>query len=1066
MTELPTAAPARLPMSFAQEQLWFIDEFHNGLPAHNVAVLAQLRGPLDLAALGRALDQLAARHAALRTRLLAAPDGQPIQVVDPPAPVKLELTDLSAAAPGARAALLRDRAAAQALEPFRLSAGRLLRVHLYRLSGDEHGLLLVTHKTVADETSARLAVADLAGLYGSEVTGSAPAPAPAVEFAGYVRGQREQLTGARLTALETYWQTALADFETSQFPPDRPRPVFASHEGAVQHHVLSPELLTGLTSLSQRAGTTLDVTLLAAVAVLLHRYTGQSDVVLGLASPARADPGLAPVIGFLANTLPVRTDLSGNPAFGTALDQVRAATDGARAHEELPFARIVEALRVPRDTGRFPIVQVALSCAEPAAEVEAAGVTFAVTPVDLRAAMYDLAFAAEPGPDGLSLTITYTPALFNEDTVVRLLGHLEVLLAGAVANPAARLSELPVLTPAERQRELVEWNDTTVPFPAVCIHQGFEARVRDDASAVAAEFGTQRWTYGELNEAANRVARRLRDLGVGPESLVGVAMDVSLRRLAVLLGVWKAGGGYVPLDPELPAERLEFVIGDTAMAVVVADAASAAQVPAPDGVSVVDVDGQWDELAGLDGSDLAGTGAVPSDVAYVIYTSGSTGRPKGVLVEHRQALTFLQGMVRAWQIEPGGAVLSFAAFTFDVSVMDMFMPLLAGARVVLAPPEVLHSPPRLAELIRSAGVTFCCLPPAVLSLLTGERFGGLRTLLSAGEELSSELLRSWLRDGTAVYNGYGPTEASIGAVFMRLDESVPLPPPIGRPKPNYRAYVLDGYLNPVPVGVTGELHIGGSGVTRGYLRRPGLTSERFIADPFGRPGGRLYKTGDLVRRRVDGTIEFAGRADNQVKIRGLRVELGEIETALAECTGVAQAVVIVITDEAGERQLAGYVRPEPGAVIEAPEIRQAIGQRLPAYMVPGSLTAVAEFPLTSHGKIDKAALPLPQAGRSAERVPPRTLLETALVDFYSGVLGHERAGATDSFFDAGGNSLQAMRLITELRSSLAVDLDITAVFLAPTPRELAGLLRDKHGFDDADLSEESLDSLPPSSDQA
>jgi acyl-coenzyme A synthetase/AMP-(fatty) acid ligase/acyl carrier protein len=389
----------------------------------------------------------------------------------------------------------------------------------------------------------------------------------------------------------------------------------------------------------------------------------------------------------------------------------------------------------------------------------------------------------------------------------------------------------------------------------------------------------------------------------------------------------------------------------------------------------------------------------------------------------------------------------------------MFMPLLAGGRVVLAPAQTLHSPPRLAELIRDRAITFACLPPAVLNLLTGEDFPRLRTLLSAGEELSSDLLRAWLRDGLEIYNGYGPTEASIGSTFMKLDAGTPLPPPIGRPKPNYRAYVLDPHLNPVPVGVTGELHIGGAGVARGYLNRPDLTRERFIPDPF-TPGQRLYKTGDLVRRRPDGALVFAGRIDNQVKIRGLRIELGEIEAALAAHPGIGQAVVTVITDPAGDKQLAAYYRPGAGSAPAAAELRHYLAGQLPAYMIPGYLIRLDELPLTAHGKIDKAALPAPEiAAVRAERVPPRTLIETVLVDLYATVLGNEQIGAADSFFDVGGSSLQAMQLITKLRSALAVDLDVSAVFVSPTPAQLAAVLRDQHGFEDADLGADGIEGL-------
>jgi amino acid adenylation domain-containing protein len=507
------------------------------------------------------------------------------------------------------------------------------------------------------------------------------------------------------------------------------------------------------------------------------------------------------------------------------------------------------------------------------------------------------------------------------------------------------------------------------------------------------------------------------------------------------------------------------MITDTAMPVLITDDASG--IRGPGGVQVINLDAERDQIAALDDTSPDDTGATPASVAYVIYTSGSTGQPKGVVVEHRQAINFLHGMVRAWKIEPDSAVLSFAAVTFDVSVMDMFMPLLAGARIVLAAPATLHSPPRLAQLIRDRQVTFACLPPAVLALLTGEQFPELRTLLSAGEELTSELLRAWLRPGLEIYNGYGPTECSIGSTFMKLEPDTQLPPPIGRPKPNYQAYVLDPHLNPVPVGVTGELHIGGAGVARGYLNRPDLTRERFIPDPFSdRPQARLYKTGDLVRRRADGTIGFVGRADNQVKIRGLRIELGEIEAALTAHPAIAQAVVIVRTDPAGEKQLAAYARPDHGSPGGSPasspaELRAHLARVLPAYMIPAHLILLDRLPLTTNGKIDKGALPAPEPVTAAELVAPRTLLETFLVDLYATVLGHQQVGAADSFFDAGGSSLAAMQLVTELRRALAVDLDVSAIFLTPAPQQLAAMLRDKHDLDDADLNDESLDDLTP-----
>ncbi|HEX3492346.1 MAG TPA: condensation domain-containing protein, partial [Streptosporangiaceae bacterium] len=781
------AGLASLPLSFGQEQLWFIDRFAPGLPTYNIPHALALSGPLDAAALDRALAALTARHEALRTRLVTGPSGRPVQVIDPPAAVLTRRVDLSGLDPEPRQAALRELAGAQAMAPFDLSAGPLLRTWLIRLGPPvastapvantapaantaEHVLLIVVHHTVFDGWSAGVLVRDLAALYRAEVSGEPAAlPGLPVQFADYALWERDRLHGSVLAELEGYWRGVMNGFETVPFPADRPRPVLDSFDGAIAERLTDHGLLDGLRELSRRERTTLFVTLMAAFQALLYRYTGQTDLVVGTASANRGRAELAPLIGFLVNTLPIRGDLSGDPPFTELMARLRTATIGAYAHQDLPFGKLVDTLHVERDLSRAPLFQIALSYAEPdRSPVPGGGVDFRLTDliVGIDAAKSDLTFLAEAREAGLWIECSYKTALFDAATVERLLGHLEVLLRGVVADPSARLSELPLLTPAERHAELVTWNDTAVGLPVSTIHQAIEARAAATPLAPAAEYDGQVWSYAELNGRASRIARRLRAAGVGPEVLVGVCMATGLDRLAALLGIWKAGGGYVPLDPAAPPDRLAFISCDTAMPVLITDDASGG--PEPDGLQVVNLDAERDQIAGLDGGDVDDTGVTPASVAYVIYTSGSTGHPKGVVVEHRQAINFLHGMARHWQIGPGAAVLSFAAFTFDVSVMDMFMPLLGGAKVVLAPPSALHSPPRLAALLREARITFACLPPAVLSLLTGEQFPELRTLLSAGEELTSELLRAWLRPGLEIYNGYGPTECSIGSTFMKL----------------------------------------------------------------------------------------------------------------------------------------------------------------------------------------------------------------------------------------------------------------------------------------------------------
>jgi amino acid adenylation domain-containing protein len=1054
----------RTALSFGQEQLWFIDRFAPGLPTYNIPQALRLTGSLDVPALGRAFDALADRHEALRTRFVAGPDGRPGQVVDPSAGVALPLVDLSGAEQAERDARLADLAAQEAVRPFELAEGPLLRLHLVRLDAEEHVLLLVVHHVVFDAWSLGVLVRDLLAFYQAEVSGTAAALEPMpIQFADYALWERERLQDAVLDDLVDYWRSTMDGFETLQFPTDRPRPLVDGFAGKVAWRNLGPQVWDGVRDLARREGVTPFVVVMAALQTLLHRYTGQDDIVVGTASANRGRAELAPLIGFLVNTLPIRTDLSGDPTVAELLAKVRETTVAAYAHQDLPFARLVEAVGVERDTSRAPVFQVAMTFAEAPEDLKAAELTVRQEKIDLPVAKFDLDFFAQVRSGELWIELSYSTTLFDDATVDRLLGNLGVLLAGLVQDASRRVSRLPVLTEAEWRREVVEWNETAVDLPVVCIHQGFEAQVVRSPDAVAVELGSDTVTYAELNAWANRVARCLRGLGVGPEVLVGVSMGPSPRRLAVLLGILKAGGGYVPLDPALPADRLAFMMRDTAMPVVVADRAGAAALGSVS-ARVVSVDDQWPEISVLD-SDDPGYPVVPSNVAYVIYTSGSTGRPKGVVVEHRHAVNFLLGMVPLWGIVPGDRVLQFASLNFDVSVMDMFMPLLAGARVVLAAAEVLLSPPRLADVMRGRGVSFACLPPAVVSLLTGQVFPDLRVLLSAGEELSAELVRRWLRPGLRFYNGYGPTEAAIGSTFMEIDGSV-FPPPIGRPKPNYQAYVLDAFLNPVPVGVVGELHVGGAGVTRGYLNAPELTEKRFIADPFRDvPGARLYKTGDLVRRNPDGTLVFVGRIDGQVKIRGLRVELGEVETALVAHPGVAQGVVVVAEDRAGEKQLVGYFRSDPqSAGVTTADLRQHLAGRLPVYMVPTHLIAVEDIPLTSNGKVDRTALPSLESvqdenAREVEFVAPRTLIETALTDAFAGLLGRERVGVDEGFFDLGGNSLQAMQLVNRLRTDLAVDVDVAAIFLAPSPRQLTIVLRDKHGLEDMDLSEGGLEGL-------
>ncbi|HEY1917834.1 MAG TPA: amino acid adenylation domain-containing protein [Streptosporangiaceae bacterium] len=1031
------------PASFGQEQLWFLDRFAPGRAPYNMSCPVHIRGLLDQPALSRAVDALVARHEALRTRLAVGEGGHPVQVIDPPPSGVTKTADYGQDGRQAAWPRLVQLAADELGRPFDLARGPLLRVCLVRLGAEEHVLVITVHHAVFDGFSAGVLLRDLSNLYAAQAAGTpcdlAELP---VQFGDYAWWERGRLQGSTLGELEAYWRGALDGAQTLRLPTDWPRPAVESFTGREEVLSLPVDLRQGLAALAHREGTTLFVTLMAAWQALLHRCTGQTDVVVGTVSANRGRAALEPLVAFLVNTLPIRVDLSGDPAFTELLGRTRQATLSAYAHQDLPFAKIVETLRVERDASRPPVIQVMLSLVDttPEAPVPAGGVTFELAGnlSEADASKFDISLFVLTGPDEFAIQAVYASDLFEPATIRRLLGNLEVLLRGVLANPSARLSRLPVLTPAERQRELADWNDTAREFPAVCLHQGFERQVARTPQATAVEFGDERLSYAQLDRQASSIACWLRAAGVGPEVLVGVALPPSARRLAALLGILKAGGAYLPLDPALPPERLSFMMTDAALSVVLAENSVAS---APAGVTVLRLDTSWPAIAGLDGPGPGGAGPAVSgaNAAYVIYTSGSTGRPKGVVVEHRQAVNLAYGTIANLALGPQDAVLQFASLSFDVSVKDMFATLLAGGRLVIVPAQTRQSARELAALIRRAAVTVASLTPSVLSLLADEGFPSLRAVVAGGEEVTAEFVQAWQRPGLRLCNGYGPTEATVTSTFATA-QAGPLPPPIGRPIPNYRAYVLDPYLNPVPVGTVGELHVGGAGVARGYLNRPALTSQRFVADPFV-PGSRLYKTGDLVRRRTDGSIVFVGRTDGQVKIRGLRIELGEIEAALVSHPDVAQAVVTVLAGPAGEKQLAGYLRPEPGREPDAARLRAHLAGLLPGYMVPPYLTTVAAFPLNASGKIDKAALPPPQQAQAAAApAAPATTTEKVLTRLYGAVLGRDQVGVTDSFFDAGGSSLQVMRLVDLIGRELGVDAGVATVFRHPAPRQLAARL--------------------------
>jgi amino acid adenylation domain-containing protein len=1062
-----------LPLSFGQEQLWFQSLVAPGSPTYNVTFALRLLGRLDAAALRAALDGLTARHEVLRTRLVSV-DGRPKQVVDPPAPRHWPVEDLSGLEPSRREDFVREFVRRRAAVPFGLADEPLFRALLVVVDGQEHVLLVTVHHTVFDGWSLGLLCRELAVRYEAAVTGHLPeVPELPVQFADYALWERARLAGPALAAHVAYWSGVLKDPGNLRIPTDRPRPAVQSYDGDIEVRQFGADLLAGLRALSRQQGTTLYVTLLAALQVLLHRYSGQDDILVGTVSANRSRPELVSLIGYLVNTLPIRVDLSDDPTFQELAKRVRTATLDAYAHQDLPFAKMVEALNVVRDASRSPVFQVVFSIGEePDRELTAAGLTIRPTPVPVPVVQFDLEFTVLAVGD-FTVAIAYATSLFNVATIQRMLGSLRVLMAGIVADPGRRVSELPVMSPADVHRTVVEWNDTAMDFPEVCLHELFERQATARPDAVAVIFGTERMTYAQLDARAEDAAVRLRGHGVGPEVLVGVHMRPSVDRLVSILGVLKAGGAYVALDPDHPTDRLSFMVEDAATALLLVDDPDA-HVPGDTGpvhdpgverglrldrdpgVRVL-VPRRAFGATGPDRPPGGGTArrAEPRHAAYVLYTSGSTGRPKAVLVEHAQVANFVQGMIPMLSLGEGDRVLQFASLSFDVSVMDMFLALCSGATAVFGERDRLLSPPLLAQFMRGERITYTCMPPAMMSLLSDEDLPDLRVMLAAGEALPPQVAARWLRPGLDLYNGYGLTETAIGGVCGRLDAGNIDPMPIGSPIPNYRAYVLDAHLNPVPVGVVGELHIGGAGVARGYLNRPELTGERFIEDPFNdAPGARMYRSGDLVQWRADGNLVFLGRLDGQVKIHGQRIELGEIEATLSGHPAVLLAIVVVREDTSGDKQLVGYVRLDPhGPAPTTTDLRRHLARRLPGHMVPEHIVVLAEFPVNNSGKVDREALPAPDLdGHPDTQEPPRTLLEVVLVNTFGQVLKRDRVGAEDDFFELGGNSLQAMLLLSVLSKNLGVGVRITSVFQAPTPRQLAVLLCEEYGLTDSDVA--------------
>ena len=1034
----PDAAGTRAPLSFAQERLWFLESLGGASAAYNMPLGVRVRGPLDAGALERALGELVRRHESLRTTF-AERDGTPTALVAPVAAATLEIVDLRGEEdPTDAARRIVDELASAPLD---LRHGPLMVAKLLRLGEDDHVLELVFHHIVCDGWSHVVIFRELGELYRAVAAGAEPALGePAIQYADYARRQRAQWDDATLAARVEPWAARLADVPfVLDLPTDRPRPAVPSYRGATLRCEVPTGLAGAVREFARAAGATQYATMLSAFYVLLARYSGQDEILVGATTAARAGTREAGGVGLFASTVALHGDLSGEPSFRVLVERVREFVLWALAHQDVPFEALVARLAPERDLRRHPLFQV--FCAH-VPEVPAA--LPGASPFDARPATsrFDLTLFVEDEHDGrLELAWEYATDLFAPDTIERMARQYLHLLQAALADPDRAVDELPLLDERERAEVLAAAGGAPHTHPVFCLHERFDAAAAANPEAVAVRFEGVSLTYGELAARANRLAHRLRAQGVGPDTLVALFLDPSPEIAVAILGVLKAGGAYVPLDPEYPAERLRFVFDDARAPLVVTQERLLERLPdgAPPAICLDDA--ALDALPASAPEPLAR----PEHLAYVIYTSGSTGKPKGVMVEHRNAARLFTATEEWFGFGPADTWVLVHSYAFDFSVWELWGALAYGGTLVISPLWTTRSPQALAELLEQERVTVLNATPSLFVTVAPELLArwaalALRVVVFGGEALQTSALRPWYEHhgehGPTLVNMYGITETTVHVTYRPIEprDCERDASPIGVPIPDLTLYVLDRHAQPVPFGVAGELYVGGAGVARGYLDRPQLTAERFVDNPFG--AGRLYRSGDVARRTADGELDFRGRIDDQVKVRGFRIELGEIQAAVREVAAVADAAVLAVEATPGDLRLAAYLvaAPDTPAPALRADVLAHLEARLPEFMVPASLVVLDRLPLTRNGKIDRRALPAPEweVRAAAGGAEPRTETERAIAEIWSEVLGIEHVAPEDGFFQLGGHSLLAARVVTRVRKQFAIELSVRALFEEPT----------------------------------
>lgn len=1035
-----------LPLSFAQERIWFLQQFMPDSSGYHLPIALHISGQVSLPLLEQSFTELLKRHVPLRTRFLEH-EGRPVQVIMPPPAFTIATCDLRTFPEDERDKQLQQHIQEEYARPFDLTSGPLMRAFLFELTDQSAILLILLHHLITDGWSNVLIIKELGQIYGA-LAASQPISLPELiyQYPDLVHWQRQRWQEHALARQQTYWQELLGNAPfLLQLPLDHPRPAIQTSRGAIHRFLVAPRIQEELKSLSQQEGATFVMAVLALFTLLLWRLTRQDDILIGVPAFNRTRSEAENLVGLFVNTIVLRTTCSPQDNFRTLLRQVRQRMLEAYEHQEYPFEKLVEAIQPERDTSHSPLFQVMLSVSagDDTEQMQWPGATVQVREVDPVAANFDLTLEVVEQAGLASFAFVYRTDLFEEDTIARLADHLSTLLEGCLAHPEMPIGRLPLLSSSEQEQMVNTWNATQMVFPSRhVLHQLVEEQCMRTPDAIAVLYEGTPLTYRQLNQRANQLAHFLRTQGVQAEQLVGIAMERSLELVIGLLGILKAGGAYVPLDPSYPAERLAYMIDDARLSLILTQQRLQPLLPAS---QVLCLDTAWPRIGLLPVDDPPAI-TQPEHLAYMIYTSGSTGRPKGALNTHRGVCNRLLWMQHEYQLQAEDRVLQKTPCSFDVSVWEFFWPLISGAGLVLACPEGHKDPAYIHEIIQQEKISTIHFVPSMLQVFLEEPgiecCSSLRRVICSGEALPYELqMRFFTRlPATQLHNLYGPTEAAIDVSYWACEqESQRQWVPIGRPVANTQLYILDPYFQPVPIGVAGELYIGGVQVGRGYWQRPELTAEKFLRNPFSSDStALLYKTGDIARYHADGVIEYLGRIDDQIKIRGFRIELGEIESALLAYPPIREAVVLVREVTPGDRRLVGFFTANQN--VGTHELRHFLSDRLPEYMVPGILLALDALPLTTNGKVDKRALShfqgtYPQTERAF--FAPENDIERRIAAIWQELLHLPQVGTQDNFFELGGHSLLVIQMRGKLREELALELSLVELFQYSTIKALA-----------------------------